>query len=56
MYTPYVFKLSTASIVPVFVGIFIGSRINKNINQQSFLKLVYVLLMISGGLLIFNAL
>lgn len=56
MYTPYVFKLSAASILPVFAGIFIGSRINKNINQQAFLKLVYVLLMISGGLLIFNAL
>ena len=56
MYTPYVFKLSAASIIPVFLGIFIGSRINKNINQAAFLKLVYILLMVSGGLLVFNAL
>ena len=56
MYTSYVCGLSAASILPVFLGIFIGNRINKKINQQAFLKLVYVLLIVSGGLLIFNAL
>lgn len=56
MYTSYVCGLSAASILPVFLGIFIGNRINKKINQQAFLKLVYVLLIISGGLLVFNAL
>ena len=56
MYTSYVCGLSAASILPVFLGNFIGNRINKKINQQAFLKLVYVLLIISGGLLVFNAL
>ena len=55
MYTAHVVKLSAISIVPVFLAIFIGSRINKTINQAAFLKLVYVLLMISGGLLLLNA-
>lgn len=56
MYTSYVCGLSAASIIPVFIAIFIGNRINKKINQASFLKLVYILLMISGGILILNAL
>ncbi len=55
MYTPYVLGLVAASIIPVFLAIYIGNRINTKINQASFLKLVYVLLMVSGGLLLLNA-
>lgn len=55
MYTSYSLGLAGASILPVFLGIFIGNRINSKINQKSFLKLVYVLLMVSGGLLLLNA-
>lgn len=55
MYTSYSFGLAAASIVPVFLAIYIGNRINKKINQAAFLKLVYILLMVSGGLLLWNA-
>lgn len=55
MYTPYVLKLSLASLIPVVLAIFIGNKINKKMKQETFLKLVYVLLMISGGVLLFNA-
>lgn len=56
MYTSYSIGLAMASIIPVFIAIYIGNRINTKINQTSFLKLVYVLLMVSGGLLVLNAL
>ncbi len=55
MYTTYNLGLAAASIIPVFAGIFIGNRINKKINQAAFLKLVYILLILSGGILILNA-
>ena len=55
MYTSYSFGLAAASIVPVFLAIYIGNRIKKKINQAAFLKLVYILLMVSGGLLLWNA-
>lgn len=55
MYTTYSLGLAGASILPVFLAIFVGNRINKKINQASFLKLVYVLLIASGGLLLLNA-
>lgn len=55
MYNPYVFKLTAISIVPVFLAIFIGNKINKYIKQETFLKLVYVLLIVSGAILLYNA-
>lgn len=55
MYTAYVLTLAGVSIIPVFIAIFIGSKIVNKINQKAFLKLVYVLLMLSGGLLLINA-
>ena len=54
MYTPYCIKLILFSIVPVVAGIMIGNYLNKKMKQSTFLKLVYVLLIISGSLLIFN--
>lgn len=55
MYNPYVFKLTAISMVPVFLAIFIGNKINKYIKQETFLKLVYVLLIVSGAILLYNA-
>lgn len=55
MYNSYAYGLAAASIIPVFVGIYIGNRVNTRINQSAFLKLVYVLLIVSGGLLLLNA-
>lgn len=55
MYTPYSMKLFWVSAVPVAIGIVLGNLINKKINQQTFLKVVYILLIISGGLLLVNA-
>lgn len=55
MYTPYVNKLTIISMIPVFFAIFVGNKINQKIKQETFLKLVYVLLIISGGILLFNA-
>ena len=55
MYTGYVLKLTGFSMIPVFAAIWIGNRINHRIDQKTFLKLVYVLLMISGGTLLFTA-
>lgn len=54
MYTPYSIKLVAYSIVPVIGAIALGNYLNKRMKQETFLKLVYVLLIISGSLLIFN--
>lgn len=54
-YTEYVFKITGYSLIPVFGAILVGNRINHKIDQKSFLKLVYVLLIISGGTLLFTA-
>lgn len=55
MYNSYVYGLTAASIIPVFIGIYIGNRINKKIDGKAFLKLVYILLILSGGTLLLNA-
>ncbi len=54
MYTPYVNRLMLITLIPVFAAIYIGNRISKWLNQEAFLKLVYILLMLSGGILILN--
>ncbi|MDO5331853.1 MAG: sulfite exporter TauE/SafE family protein [Bacillota bacterium] len=54
-YTDYVIKLSGIALIPVFGAIFIGNKINSKIEQKTFLKLVYVLLIVSGGTLLFTA-
>lgn len=54
-YTDYVVKLTGISMIPVFFAIFIGNKIASKIDQKAFLKLVYVLLIISGGILLFTA-
>lgn len=55
MYTDHSLKLFLFSLIPVGVGIVIGNKINKKIRQETFLKLVYVLLILSGGTLLLNA-
>lgn len=54
-YTGYVMKLTALSIIPVFGAIFLGNKIANKIEQKTFLKLVYVLLIVSGGILLFTA-
>lgn len=55
MYTPHACKLTLYSIIPVGIGIWLGNMIAKKIDQKTFLKLVYVLLMASGAILLWNA-
>jgi len=55
MYTDDVLKLAGISIIPVLLAIWIGGKIAKKINQKAFLKVVYVLLIISGATLLLNA-
>ena len=54
MYTPYSMKLIACSVIPVIVAIFIGNKLNKKMKQETFLKLVFCLLILSGSLLIYN--
>lgn len=54
MYTPYTWKLVLYSAIPVAIGIVLGNIWGKKIKQQTFLKVVYCLLIISGSLLIVN--
>lgn len=54
MYNPYTWKLIAYSVIPVMGAIFVGNYLNKKMKQETFLKLVYVLLIISGSLLVFN--
>lgn len=54
MYTPYSWKLIVFSIIPVLGAIYVGKILNNKMKQQTFLKLVYCLLILSGSLLIYN--
>ena len=54
MYTPYSWKLIAFSIIPVLAAIFVGKKLNEHMKQNTFLKLVYILLILSGSLLIYN--
>ncbi len=54
MYEEYTYKLIAFSVIPLFLAVFFGNRLNNRMKQEVFLKLVYILLIISGSLLIFN--
>ncbi|MDO4490307.1 MAG: sulfite exporter TauE/SafE family protein [Lachnospiraceae bacterium] len=56
MYTPNAIRLFLLSVIPVFGAIAVGNRIAKRIRPETFLRLVYVLLILSGGILLLNAL
>jgi len=55
MYNHKSLMLTLVSIVPVALAIVIGNVINKKIKQETFIKLVYILLIVSGGILLLNA-
>lgn len=54
MYTKTSWILVAASIVPVFFAIWLGKILNKRMKQETFLKLVFGLLILSGSLLVYN--
>lgn len=54
-YTPYNFRLALFCLVPILGSIWVGSMISKKINKETFLKLVYLLLVAAGAILIMNA-
>lgn len=56
MYIPNALRLTAFSVIPVFAAIAVGNRIAKKIKPETFLRLVYVLLIVSGGILLLNAL
>lgn len=56
MYTPFTIELFAWSIIPVFLAVYVGNRIANKINQKTFIKIVYLLLVISGAMLLMNAL
>lgn len=47
-FTPHIWMLSGIVVATCFISILIGKIIVKRINQQTFLKLAYVLMFISG--------
>ena len=54
MYSAMSYKLIAFTVIPVFVAIYIGRILNGKMKQDTFLKLVYCLLIVSGSLLIYN--
>lgn len=46
--TPYCVQLILATIVPLLLAIWIGNKLQKRINQKTFLYMTYILLIISG--------
>lgn len=54
--TPEVLKLSGISALPTLAAVWLGGFLAKKVNQQFFLKLVYVLLIVSGTVLLITSL
>lgn len=50
--TPEVLKLSCISALPTLAAVWLGGFLAQKVNQQFFLKLVYVLLIVSGTVLL----
>lgn len=46
--TMEVMQITGISVVPLFLAVFLGNRLHEKINQRTFLKMTYILLMISG--------
>ncbi len=51
-FNTHVIMLLIVGVVPVFVGTFIGTKLVKKIPQDVFMKLTYVLLLLSGAMAI----
>lgn len=50
--TPEVLTMSGVSIVPALIAIWLGGLLTKKVNQNTFLKMIYIILMISGAVLL----
>lgn len=53
LFTAHAIILILICIIPLYIAVVIGSALHKKINQETFLKLTYVLLFISGVVLFF---
>lgn len=47
-FNPHVIFLMLAGIIPVFAGTWIGTKMVKRIRQEVFMKITYILLLLSG--------
>ena len=54
MYKGNASVLVGASIIPVILSILIGKKVSDRLDHEQFLRFVYILLMVSGVLLIYN--
>lgn len=54
LFTPDNLKVLGLSIIPLVGGMVVGNKLHHKMNQESFLKLSYVLLLISGIALLFK--
>lgn len=46
--TSSVMKMTGISIIPLFLAIYVGNKIHEKIDQKSFMKITYILLLASG--------
>lgn len=46
--TSSVVKMTGISIIPLFLAIYVGNKIHEKIDQKSFMKITYLLLLASG--------
>lgn len=51
-FTSEVIRMTLLSIIPLIAAIWVGNKIYNRINQKTFLQITYVLLLISGSLLL----
>lgn len=51
-FTPDVIRMTVICIIPLAASVIIGNKLHDKINQQAFLKLTYILLLIAGIMLI----
>lgn len=51
-FTPDVIRMTLICIIPLAASVVIGNKLHDKINQQTFLKLTYILLLIAGIMLI----
>lgn len=49
----HVIKLLLIGLIPVFLGTYVGNRLVQHINQAIFMKITYILLLLSGLMAIF---
>lgn len=51
-FTPHVVRMTAICIIPLVVSVWLGNKLHHKINQSVFLKMTYILLLLSGILLI----